>query len=226
MSEDKGIKLFKAAKELNIGIGTIVEFLGAKGYKMERNPNASLDSDMYTTLLKEFAADKIIKEEAKQINIGKIRKDEPGQTSERPNEPRRSRDFENEEILIKNAGHFAPPADKPKTEPVKAEDRNDVSLPGVKVVGKIDLNAPIRTEKKEEPVVAKKEIAPEVKAEPKEEIKAPVVEKPVEVKKEEPVSAPKETPAPAEEAPAAEENEVIRAKAERLSGPNVIGKIE
>src|ERR1700742_4330481 len=122
MSDDKGIKLFKAAKELNIGIGTIVEFLGAKGYKMERNPNASLDSDMYTTLLKEFAADKIIKEEAKQINIGKIRKDEPAQFPEKPVEHRRSRDFENEEILIKGIGsHYTtPPAEKPKpVEPPK-----------------------------------------------------------------------------------------------------------
>jgi translation initiation factor IF-2 len=31
MSEDKSIKLFKAAKELNIGTGTIVDFLAWKG---------------------------------------------------------------------------------------------------------------------------------------------------------------------------------------------------
>src|SRR6201989_3115220 len=175
MSDDKSIKLFKAAKELNIGTGTIVDFLGSKGYKIEKNPNTTLDGDMYNTLLKEFAFDKSIKEEAKQISIGKIRKEEPGQFPDKPNEQRRSRDFENEEILIKNTGHFTAPAEKPKPEPAKAEDRNDVSLPGVKVVGKIDLNAPVRAEKKEEPVVAKKEIVPEVKVEPKEEeIKAPV----------------------------------------------------
>ena len=43
------------------------------------------------------------------------------------------------------------------------------------MVGKIDLNAPIRTEKKEEPVVAEKEIVekkPEVKTEPKGRSKA------------------------------------------------------
>ncbi len=238
MSEDKSIKLIRAVKELNIGMSTIVDFLATKGFKIEKQPMAKLDSDMYTALLKEFAFDKSIKEEAKQISIGKIRKEEPGQVPDKPTEQRRSRDFENEEILIKNTGHFTAPVEKPKPEPAKTEDRNDVSLPGVKVVGKIDLNAPIRVEKKEEPVVAKKEIVPEVKAEPKEEeIKAPVVKaaepkpEPVkEVKEEVKPVKPKEveTP-PAAETPEADEpevDEVIRARAERLSGPNVIGKIQ
>ncbi len=77
MSEDKSIKLIKAVKELNIGMGTIVDFLASKGYKIEKQPMAIIDGDMYNALLKEFAADKIIKEEAKQISIGKIRKEEP-----------------------------------------------------------------------------------------------------------------------------------------------------
>ena len=122
MSEDKPIKLFTAAKELNIGTGTIVDFLATKGYKVQKHPTALLDGDMYNALLKEFAVDKIIKEEAKQINIGKIRKDEPAQFPEKPVEHRRSRDFENEEILIKGIGnHYtAPPAEKPKpVEPPK-----------------------------------------------------------------------------------------------------------
>jgi translation initiation factor IF-2 len=230
MSEDKGIKLIKAVKELNIGMGTIVDFLTTKGYKVEKQPMAMLSGDMYNTLLKEFAADKIIKEEAKQISIGKIRKEETVQAPEKPAEPRRSRDFENEEILIKNTGHFSAPVEKPKPEPAKAEDRNDVSLPGVKVVGKIDLNAPYRTEKKEEPVAAKKEPEPEVKPEPKkEEIKPPVAKTESEpVKEKEPVKPAVEKPdaAPQPEETAGPETEVIRARAQRLSGPNVVGKIQ
>ncbi len=233
MSEDKGIKLIKAVKELNIGMGTIVDFLSSKGYKVDKQPMAMLSGDMYNTLLKEFAADKIIKEEAKQISIGKIRKEEPVHTPEKPAEPRRSRDFENEEILIKNTGHFSTPVEKPKPEPAKAEDRSDVSLPGVKVVGKIDLNAPYRTEKKEEPVpvVDKKEPEPieEVKPEPKEEVKAPVVKaEPEPVKEKEPVKPAVEKPVAEkpQQAAAEPEDEVIRARAQRLSGPNVVGKIQ
>ncbi len=254
MSEDKSIKLFTAAKELNIGTGTIVDFLATKGYKVQKHPTTLLDSDMYSALLKEFAVDKIIKEEAKQISIGKIRKEEPAQFPDKPVEHRRSRDFENEEILIKGIGsHYnAPPVEKPKPveppkpveapAPVKAEEHNEV-LPGVKVVGKIDLNnlnakpqPPVeKPVVKEEPVAAKPEVvapapAPEpVKETPKEVVvEAPKVE---EVKKEvpPPVVVPPIVIAVVPEEPVADEPqepEVIRAKAERLSGPNIIGKIQ
>ncbi|GAA4329425.1 translation initiation factor IF-2 [Mucilaginibacter gynuensis] len=237
MSEDKSIKLFKAAKELNIGTGTIVDFLGSKGYKIDKNPAAKLDGDMYDALLKEFAVDKIIKEEAKQISIGKIRKEETVQTPEKPVENRRSREFENEEILIKNAGQFASPqVEKPKPAaepaPEKTDDRND-ALPGVKVVGKIDLNnlnarpvapaekAPVaeapKPEPAPEPVVTPQ---PEPKAEVKQPEPAPVpIPAPVVVEKKEvpapeppkveapkPVEQPKaEAPKPEPVAPKAEE---------------------
>src|SRR5258705_2381854 len=105
MSEGKSINLLRAAKELNIGLSTAVEFLGRKGYKVDPKPNTKLDEQMYDILLKEYQGDKNVKEEAKQIAIGKIRRDDmpPLTTAERP-EPKRSQDFEQEEILIKNAG--------------------------------------------------------------------------------------------------------------------------
>ncbi|MDN3581481.1 translation initiation factor IF-2 [Mucilaginibacter flavus] len=272
MSEDKSIKLIKAVKELNIGMGTIVDFLATKGYKVDKQPMAKLDGDMYNALLKEFAFDKSIKEEAKQISIGKIRKEETAPIPEKPVENRRSRDFENEEILIKNAGQYtAPQAEKPKAvepaAPVKTEERSD-ALPGVKVIGKIDLNnlnaKPQPVAEKPEPVEPKAEevkkpepvAAPEPKPEPvvvAEAPKAPVVTEapkapevveapkaPVatEAPKAPEVEAPKPpvvqapvvaapTPVVEAAAPAAEnDDEVIRAKAERLTGPNIIGKIQ
>ncbi|MDP9077296.1 MAG: translation initiation factor IF-2 [Bacteroidota bacterium] len=264
MSEDKSIKLFTAAKELNIGTGTIVDFLATKGYKVQKHPTTQLDSDMYSALLKEFAVDKIIKEEAKQISIGKIRKEEPAPFPEKPVEHRRSRDFENEEILIKGVGnHYnAPAAEKPKPveppkpveqpKPERVEEHGEV-LPGVKVVGKIDLNnlnakpaapveKPVVVEKVEEVVkpVAVTPTPEPVKEAPKEVI--PEAPKAEEVKKEVIPEAPKaeevkKEVTPVVEPPAAveaaapetddqQEPDVIRAKAERLTGPNVIGKIQ
>jgi len=270
MSEDKSIKLIKAVKELNIGMGTIVDFLATKGYKVEKQPMAKLDGDMYTALLKEFAVDKSIKEEAKQISIGKIRKEEPAAFPEKPVENRRSRDFENEEILIKNTGHYASPqVEKPKPvepAPEKSDERNDV-LPGVKVVGKIDLNnlnakphPPVEKPVEAKPVEVVEQpeaVAPEPKPEPKAETpkevvaeapkaeepkvaEAPKTEEPkpvvAETPKVEEPTAPVAEPAPIVQAPvaetpaAADDNnqgpDVIRAKAERLTGPNVIGKIQ
>lgn len=251
MSEDRPIKLFTAAKELNIGVGTIVDFLATKGYKVLKHPATQLDPDMYGALLKEFAVDKIIKEEAKQISIGKIRKEETAQVIEKPVEHRRSRDFENEEILIKNTGHqfAAPAAEKPRQpEPQRTEERSDV-LPGPKVVGKIDLNnlnakvqpaskpeEPLAEEPKkpepvkEEPIPVAESPKPEIKAEEPKPVEAVITPQ---VKVEEPV-APAPTTAPpapvvAAPQPSPEEPqapEVIRAKAARLTGPNVVGRIE
>jgi translation initiation factor IF-2 len=288
MSEDKSIKLIKAVKELNIGMGTIVDFLNSKGYKVDKNPNSVLNSDMYSTLVKQFAADKSIKEEAKQINIGKIRRDEPGLTPEKPAE-QRTKDFEKEEILIKNAGGFSGGSGNRPKEAEKPQDRPEGSLPGVKVVGKIDLNNLNKPAPRPEPVatpapapVAEKPAAPAPTPQPEPVAKpapqpepvatpapAPVAEKPAApaptpqpepVAKPAPQPEPVATPAPApvaekpaapapqpepvvvsasakpvtppvataapEEPQAAPENEVIRAKAERLTGPNVVGKIQ
>lgn len=249
MSEDKSINLIKAAKELNIGTGTIVDFLASKGYKIDKSPMAKLNGEMYGVLLKEYAADKSIKEEAKQISIGKIRKEEAASIPEKPVEARRSRDFENEEILIKNAGNFTAPQapEKPKPapapEPAKAEESSD-GLRGVKIVGKIDLNnlnakpaaAPKEEPKAPEPVAPKVEapkpepVAPEPVAEVKPVVAAPAPEPaPVPVPEAPKVEAPKApvTPPPASTGSSdGDENEdVIRARAERLSGPNIVGKI-
>ncbi|MDF3077788.1 MAG: translation initiation factor [Sphingobacteriaceae bacterium] len=234
MSEGKSTNLLKAAKELNIGLSTAVDFLGKKGYKVEPKPNTKLSEDMYEVLLKEFQGDKIVREEAKQIVIGKIRRDDMPPGTEQPQrpEPRHSRDFEHEEILIKNTGSFSapPPAEKPKPTPPPAPtpaptpepEAPKADEPGLKVVGKInldELNSKTRPDKKAE--TAKPEPQPE-----------PVPEK---AQEEKPVAAPvaEQAPAKPEEAPAAtpapeasdEGEDVIRAKAERLTGPNVVGHI-
>ena len=94
MSDDKAIILFKAAKELNIGIATAVDFLGKKGFAVENKPTTKLSKDMYDTLLREFQGDKIVKEEANQIVIGKIRRDEPEAAEKAPEVPRNKQEFE------------------------------------------------------------------------------------------------------------------------------------
>ena len=116
MSDDKPIILFKAVKELNVGIATAVEFLEKKGFSVENKPTTKLSRDMYNALLKEFQGDKIVKEEANQIVIGKIRRDEPEVTDKVAEAPRKNVEFENEGILVKNLHSYTPPAEKPKEE--------------------------------------------------------------------------------------------------------------
>ncbi|WP_448138716.1 translation initiation factor IF-2 [Sphingobacterium siyangense] len=280
MTEGKGTNLLKAAKELNIGIHTAVECLVKKGYDVEAKPNTKLSGEMYGVLLKEFQGDKSLKDEAKQIVIGKIRREESPSTS--PKESSKNEDFEDhdesKEILVKNTVEI--PSVK-ETTPAKVEE--PVHQGGMKVVGKIDLDALNRggnKVKKEEPVKEEpktvKETPVEVKAEAKveekkeAEVKAPIVEAkkeepkviekkpevvvpkaeierpevnktevkatPVVETKTEPVkvedkkkeeTAPKAVPVtPIVEPVKKQGDEIISARAERLTGPKVIGKIE
>ncbi|HQW87556.1 MAG TPA: hypothetical protein PLH93_10240, partial [Flavobacteriales bacterium] len=67
MSEaaDKGVRLSKVAREFNLGLHTVVEFLEKKGHKVESNPNTKIAGDLYELLLAEFGSDKAIKEQSK-----------------------------------------------------------------------------------------------------------------------------------------------------------------
>ena len=212
MTEGKSINLLKAAKELNIGIGTAVDFLVKKGFDVESKPSTKLSPDMYTVLLKEFQGDKIVKDEAKQIVIGKIRRDESaaGTGGANPTESRQDvQEDDNtvsEEVLIKDAGAQVSASEPvlPVTDKPEVQEKEEVSSP-LKVVGKIDLESLKRgkpkkeaekeqvakevSPKKEEPVTKLVEPEPEVKK----EVVEPVVEQPIaEIPKQEEVKPEKE----------------------------------
>ena len=63
------IRLSKAAREFNIGVATVLDFLNNKGFKLGRDPNAKLTQEMYTLLVQEFASEKHVKEEAQKIGL-------------------------------------------------------------------------------------------------------------------------------------------------------------
>lgn len=194
MTEGKSINLLKAAKELNIGIGTAVDFLVKEGFDVESKPSTKLSPDMYAVLLKEFQGDKIVKDEAKQIVIGKIRRDESvaGTSGANPTESREDIQEEDDtttkEILVKDtASAPASESTPPVQEEPATKDKEERSSP-LKVVGKIDLDSLKRGKSKKESekedstkeTVTKeaeketKSVEPEVKTE---EVK-PVVEQP------------------------------------------------
>jgi internalin A len=59
--EDKPLKLIKVVKELNIGMGTIVDFLEKRGYKVEKQPMAKITQEMFELLSQEFNENPITK---------------------------------------------------------------------------------------------------------------------------------------------------------------------
>ena len=67
MSDAKQMRLSKVAKEFNLSLGKITEFLAAKGRPVENNPNAKIGDEEYALLSKEFSSDKSAREEAQHV---------------------------------------------------------------------------------------------------------------------------------------------------------------
>ena len=51
------MRLSKVAKELNVGIANIVEYLASKGMKVDGRPNTKITTDAYEILKQQFSAD-------------------------------------------------------------------------------------------------------------------------------------------------------------------------
>ena len=227
MADEKTMRLSQVARKLNVGLSTIVDFLAEKGFEVESSPNGKITGEQFGMLSKEFADSASEKEEASGLSIG-IKHAEVAQEAEQAKTPKKEED---EEVLIKNLS-----ADKVKTEE-KAEEKPErvesekPKLQGIKVLGKIDLGK--KSEKKEEPKAPKAEEKKEEPVAPKVEEKKPEKVEPKVEKKEEPkevspahAQAPKaEKPVEAPEAKE-EESKVIEARADKLQGLKVVGKIE
>lgn len=210
------VRLSKAAKEFNIGISTIVEFLDKRGHNIDATPNTKLSPELYEILLDEFQSDKERKERAKKTIPGR----EERQTVSLKDtvKPKSKSEEESEDILIKNIQN-------PDDQVVKAKSDK---MPGVNVVGKIDLDKKEEEAEEEAKEEEKKSEAPEEKPAEKEAESEDKGEEKTEVKETE---AAKESEKPDEEEPKKEdssdedEKSVVRAKAQTLSGPTVVGKI-
>ena len=135
-------RLSKVARELNVGISTIVEFLGSQGKEVSANPNTKIDEELYMLLLEEFHKEKFEKEKADKVNI-----DKPERT-----------------VITISKEEQAKSEEKVDKIEAKAD-----KLSGLSVVGKIDLDT---KPTKKEPDSEKEVKEPEVKSddEPKEEI--------------------------------------------------------
>jgi translation initiation factor IF-2 len=239
MSEAKQLRLSKVAKEFNLALSTITDFLASKGYKVDSNPNAKIDEVQYTILLKEFQSEKSAKEEAlqvsqniktkketielSQIKVGATKKEEEGDEIMIKDLNLSSKVAADEKLKKEEKEIKAPPVEEKKVpETIKAKTESNVNL---KVVSKIDLdtlNQKTKPEKKSKKEVAKPvddKVAKTKKGKKKEE-EEEVVEKKVEVL-DTPVI---QTPEPQVE----EEQKVdfLETKYEKLEGPKIMGKID
>ena len=120
MSEGK-TRLSKIVKEVNISVSTAVEYLRTeKGIEVEENPNAKVSDEIINLLYHKFKADKNKRAASKEI-IEDKRKDREAIRMEQEKEQQEKR--------------------KQQQEVIKAKG----NLPGIKTVGKINLDAETTT---------------------------------------------------------------------------------
>jgi translation initiation factor IF-2 len=67
MAETKPVRLSKAARELNVGIQTIVEYLDGQGIQIDGKPTTKLEPETYALLLQEFQSDQQTKAQSSAI---------------------------------------------------------------------------------------------------------------------------------------------------------------
>ncbi len=140
------IRLGKAAQEFNVGIETIIDLLKKKGYSIENNANAKLDTEMYHILVKEYDSERIVKENANKKNIDS------------------SKPIENKNITVQN-NNFSEIEDE---KPIFIKDNIiEIEKPYFhkpKIIGKIELES---NKNKLEKKVETKNIEPAKKVEAK-----------------------------------------------------------
>ena len=243
MGNERKLRLIQVAKEFNVGLNTITDFLQKKGIKSDGSPNTLVDADTYAVLEKEFGANRSAAGARDSIRERISLK----QTTITLEEAKKQEREEEKEVVI-------------KSNVISVKD--EIQQP--KFLGKIDLSpkpkakaAPAPQPKAEEapkaPEAPKAAPAPEVKAEapapapqPKAEEapKAPEAPKAApapEVKAETPAPAPQpkaeeapkapEAPQPAASAPEAPKPEppkdnIFRPETVTLTGPQVLGTMD
>ncbi len=192
------MRLSLVAKQINIGTSTILQFLSAKGHKVDNNPNAKLNFEQLSLLAAEYGANHLLAtDEAPKKPVEEIVV--PAPVVEKAPEP----------VAVVEPAPEPAKVEAPKVAEVAPAPEEEKPM-GLKVLGKIDLDkkgnpVPPKPAPKPEPVVEK---VPEPVVKPE-----PVVEVPVVAAVE-----------PAVEAP--EDVQLIEAKGETLKGLTVLGKIE
>jgi translation initiation factor IF-2 len=162
---EKGSRLSKVARELNVGIATLVEFLQKQGIKISSDPNTKIDVDVHELLEKQFRKDHEARIEADKVNLRHHRAKNESVSIEDirfENKDSDEIEIEDDSVMIKDHSihqykeekgsdtfqlttkpESSPVAQKPEPPPVifkpATASENDAEKPTIKVVGQVDL---------------------------------------------------------------------------------------
>ena len=216
------VRLSKVAREFNVGLSTIVDYLQEKGIKISSDPNAKLTDDQYSLVAKEFSTDSEAKKESNRVDLKNTRLKKETVTIDNMNNG--TEEHASEFISIKDE--------------IKLENK-------IKVVDHIDLNRLNKQQKPEEKVEEVKEVKieekkeekpeePQVKETPivaqkqeREETQAPVARTPKTIIKQPKVETRQEEKAPSEDYSNRTDREVsYKSSTPAIKDVKVVGTID
>src|SRR6056297_2165929 len=138
MGTGKATRLSKVAREFNVGIATIVEFLHKKGFNIDSNPNTKVSPELYDILVKEYSSDINAKKESEKLSLNQLRNKKEAVSINDIDEEQEDQEEEtedddsftsDEEILIKDVSSpqkpVAPKEEKPveESKPQQPEEK-------------------------------------------------------------------------------------------------------
>ena len=222
-------RLNKVAKDFNVGIQTLAEYLAKKGHQVDASPNTKISEEQYELLATAFQSERKVKEEADKIELMTS-----GSNRVVEVEVKKEPEPENEEVIIKNYTHAknqAEPEPEPEPEPmpesqeepetpetVETPEFSEPSEEEVEEVEEVeetsddqpqqDPNSPFNVVGKIDLSALNQRMRPDKKKKKKGEKKEPAISPAAAAKpkseakaKEEPKPEPEPQPAPVEEAP-------------------------
>ncbi len=199
MTEDiKATRLSKAAREFNVGISTIVEFLHRKGFDLDPNPNTKLPVEAYVLLVKEYSTDLSAKKESEKLILKDLhRKKESVSIDDFSEKAENEESDKEEDVLVKDSSGAK----------VTVDIKTEIKKPDIKLVGKIDLEKTLKPKVEKIPL-------------PKEEVPQKPPAAPVKAEKPEKESAVAEKEAPEPPVPEVEK------KSKPNIDLHIVGKID
>ena len=205
------IRLNKAVKEFNISMSRLVEFLQAKGFEVESNPNAQLEESAYAALEAEFAKDSEQRKASHEVVISKVPDEKLEIEPIAPEVIKAKAPVVGEAKVLGKIDLDQASVETPKEEVPKEEKTEAKEEPAIKVLDKIDLTK----------ITSSKPAKSEKKAPQAEVVKEPIKEEKKEVPVQKPVSQKspevKETTSEKEAEP-----EMIKTAYQKLDGPKIL----
>ena len=242
---NKPVRLSKAAREFNLGIGTIVDFLETKGIQVEAKPNTKLDPDVYALVRSNFQGDKDAKEAAQRSTVSVDRENISLASAKKKVEVKEDTSdkidlsiFKHEEES-KTAEEKEKPVVEAPAKEVKKEVKPEVVAEKEETKKEEAVEAPAEDSKGDasaEPAnvgglkvvgkldfeAQKKEAAEKRAADADARLKAKIESDKIVVKSAiKPIETPQESN---DDKPS--DSSVVKARAQQLTGPKVVGKID